>query len=36
MMVMNGYEDPTVFDARYQFHCTKTRAALMLCRGEEK
>jgi hypothetical protein len=35
-MMMNRYEDLTVFDARYQFNCTKTRAALMLCRAEEE
>jgi hypothetical protein len=28
--MMNRPENPTVFDARYQFNCSKTRAALML------
>jgi uncharacterized phage-like protein YoqJ len=35
-MMMNRYEDPTVFDARYQFNCTNTRAALILYRAEEE
>jgi hypothetical protein len=33
--MMNRYEDPTVFDARYQFNCSKTRAAPTPYRVEE-
>jgi hypothetical protein len=35
-MMMNRYEDPTVFDARCQFNSSKIRAAPMLYRPEEK